>query len=154
LFRALHAWQLMPLLYRNNENTAFQRGAVRWHSVLQGRNDPGADAGPTMPTIINPFELRFRRNQMTKTSMLAASALIAALSIPIVVNAQTPTPAPVPQFKSEKCYGIAKAGKNDCQTTSSSCAGTSRRDGQADAWLYVPAGACERIVGGSLSPKA
>ena len=70
---------------------------------------------------------------MTKISMLAASALVAALAVPLVASAQTPTPAPVPQFKADKCYGIAKAGKNDCQTVSSSCAGTSRRDGQADA---------------------
>jgi uncharacterized membrane protein len=143
---------LMPPLYRNNENTAFQPGAACWQSLLQGRNDPGADAGPT---AVNPVRTDNQEEiHMTKISMLAASALIAALAVPVVVSAQTPTPAPVPQFKSEKCYGIAKAGKNDCQTTSSSCAGTSRRDGQADAWLYVPAGACERIVGGSLSPKA
>jgi len=38
----------MPLLYRNNENTAFQPRAARWQSVLQGRNDPGADAAPTI----------------------------------------------------------------------------------------------------------
>lgn len=88
---------------------------------------------------------------MTKISMLAASALVAALAIPAVVNAG---PAEVPTFKAEKCYGVVKAGKNDCQTANSSCAGTSRRDGQADAWIYTPAGSCERIVGGSLSPKA
>jgi uncharacterized membrane protein len=53
----------------------------------------------------------------------------------------------------EKCYGVAKAGKNDCQTANSSCAGTSKRDNQGDAWLYIPAGSCERIVGGSKDPK-
>jgi uncharacterized membrane protein len=50
----------------------------------------------------------------------------------------------------EKCFGIAKAGKNDCQTTASACAGTASKDGQKDAWLYVPKGSCEKIVGGSL----
>ncbi len=54
----------------------------------------------------------------------------------------------------EKCYGVVKAGKNDCQTKNSSCAGTSTKDGQADAWLFVPKGACEKIVGGSTTPKA
>jgi uncharacterized membrane protein len=88
---------------------------------------------------------------MTKISMLAASALVAALAVPAVATAE---PAAVPTFKAEKCYGIVKAGKNDCQTSNSSCAGTSRRDNQADAWIYVPAGSCERIVGGSVSPKA
>ena len=92
---------------------------------------------------------------MTKASLFAASALAAALTVPLAAIAQNPTPAPVPSsFKAEKCYGIVKAGKNDCQTTSNSCAGTSRRDQQPDAWIYVPAGTCARIVGGSLMPKA
>jgi uncharacterized membrane protein len=52
--------------------------------------------------------------------------------------------------KNEKCYGVAKAGKNDCQTSRSACAGTSTRDGQKDAWIFLPAGTCEKIVGGSL----
>ena len=51
----------------------------------------------------------------------------------------------------EKCYGVSKAGKNDCQTASSSCAGTSKKDHEASAWLGVPKGTCEKIVGGSLT---
>jgi uncharacterized membrane protein len=54
----------------------------------------------------------------------------------------------------EKCYGVAKAGKNDCQTASSACAGTSKVDSQPDAWIYLPKGSCEKVVGGSLTPKA
>ncbi len=54
----------------------------------------------------------------------------------------------------EKCYGVSKAGKNDCQTSSSSCGGTSKTDGQKDAWVYLPKGTCEKIVGGSLKPKS
>lgn len=54
--------------------------------------------------------------------------------------------------KIEKCYGIVKAGKNDCQTANSACAGTAKKDGQKDAWIYVPKGTCEKIVGGSLTP--
>lgn len=50
----------------------------------------------------------------------------------------------------EKCFGIAKAGKNDCQTDNSSCAGTSTMDNQGDAFILVPKGTCDRIVGGSL----
>jgi uncharacterized membrane protein len=51
----------------------------------------------------------------------------------------------------EKCYGVVKAGKNDCQTAASSCAGTSKKDGQKDAWILIPKGTCEKIVGGSLA---
>ena len=51
----------------------------------------------------------------------------------------------------EKCYGVVKAGKNDCQTNNSSCAGTSTADNQKDAWIFLPKGACEKLVGGSLA---
>jgi len=50
----------------------------------------------------------------------------------------------------EKCFGIVKAGKNDCQTAVSACAGTATKDGQKDAWIYVPKGTCDKIVGASL----
>lgn len=53
----------------------------------------------------------------------------------------------------EKCYGIVKAGKNDCQTATSACAGTSKKDNQGDAWIFIPKGSCEKIVGGSLNAK-
>lgn len=82
-----------------------------------------------------------------KTTTLAASALAAAVSFAVVGTAFA-GPAPMPQFKFEKCAGIAKAGMNDCQTAMSSCAGTAKKDGQADAWVYVPAGTCAKIVGG------
>jgi uncharacterized membrane protein len=80
-----------------------------------------------------------------KNTVVIASALAAALSLTAVAAAQA--------ADNEKCYGVAKAGKNDCQTTSHSCAGTASADGQADSWIYVPAGTCEKIVGGSLKPK-
>lgn len=87
-----------------------------------------------------------------KSNALRASAVGSALSLALVALAQA-APAPAPSFKSEKCYGVVKAGNNDCQTANTSCAGTSRRDGQGDAWIYVPAGTCDRLVGGSLTAK-
>ncbi len=51
----------------------------------------------------------------------------------------------------EKCYGVAKAGQNDCAAgEGTTCQGTSTADGQKDAWIYVPAGLCEKLVGSSL----
>lgn len=79
--------------------------------------------------------------------VLVASAVAAAFAVPAATLAQS-GPAPVPPFKHEKCYAVAKAGKNDCQTAASSCAGTSKSDRQADAWIYMPAGTCARIAGG------
>ena len=52
----------------------------------------------------------------------------------------------------EKCYGVAKAGKNDCQTATSSCAGTAKEDRQKDAFITVPKGTCGKIAGGTLAP--
>jgi len=85
-----------------------------------------------------------------KTRLLLVSAVAAAIAVPTLTGAQ---PAPAPTFEAEKCYGIAKAGKNDCQTANSSCAGTSKRDAQKDAWVYVPRGTCDRLVNSSLQPR-
>ena len=85
--------------------------------------------------------------------LLVASALAAAIAAPALINAQGPSPTPA--FKAEKCYGIAKAGKNDCASTgNSSCAGTSKVNADPNAWIYTPVGYCERIVNASLKPKA
>lgn len=54
----------------------------------------------------------------------------------------------------EKCYGVAKQGKNDCKTLANACAGHSLTDAQPDAFIALPKGTCERIVGGSLTPPA
>ena len=54
----------------------------------------------------------------------------------------------------EKCAGIAKAGKNDCGTSKGSCAGTIKMDHDAEAWIYVPKGSCEKIAGGTITDKA
>lgn len=53
----------------------------------------------------------------------------------------------------EKCYGIAKAHMNDCQTSHNSCAGSSAQNNQPDAFLFVPQGLCNKIVSGSLTAK-
>lgn len=52
----------------------------------------------------------------------------------------------------EKCYGIVKAGLNDCQTAGQSCAGSATKDKQADAFIFLPKGTCDKIVGGSVKP--
>lgn len=54
---------------------------------------------------------------------------------------------------SEKCYGVAKAGKNDCAGAAHACAGQSKADGAGNEWVKLPKGTCERLVGGSLTAK-
>jgi uncharacterized membrane protein len=54
----------------------------------------------------------------------------------------------------ERCYGVSKAGKNDCATASSACNGSAKQDFQKDAWVYVPKGTCLKLAGGALQPVA
>jgi len=53
----------------------------------------------------------------------------------------------------EKCYGIAKARHNQCGTNSHMCATLSKKDRDPEAWIFLPKGTCDKIVGGSTSPK-
>lgn len=55
----------------------------------------------------------------------------------------------------EKCYGIVKAGHNDCGNAQKthSCAGQSEVDNDGGEWIALPKGVCEKITGGSLTPK-
>jgi uncharacterized membrane protein len=88
---------------------------------------------------------------MNKTNLIC-SAIAAAATL--AAGAAYAGPAEKPQFSFEKCFGIAKAGQNDCQTATHSCAGTATADNQGDSWIYVPAGTCAKIVGGDSKPKA
>jgi len=59
----------------------------------------------------------------------------------------------------EKCYGVSRAGQNDCAAgPGTSCAGTSTRDWQGNAWKLVAKGTCTSIRtpagNGSLTPIA
>ena len=53
----------------------------------------------------------------------------------------------------EKCYGVAKKGENDCGTAKHSCAGTATVDKSADEWKFVAKGSCEKL-GGKLAAIA
>jgi uncharacterized membrane protein len=54
----------------------------------------------------------------------------------------------------EKCYGIAKAGQNDCGTATHTCAGKAKKDNQPDEWKMVPKGTCEKMGGKTQPPRA
>ena len=53
----------------------------------------------------------------------------------------------------EKCYGVAKAGKNDCAANGHSCAGQSKVDNDPTEWKYVPKGECEKMGGTTSAGK-
>ncbi|MDD1795659.1 DUF2282 domain-containing protein [Enterovibrio makurazakiensis] len=82
---------------------------------------------------------------MKKTNFAVAAAVTSLLA----VGATTLTTTVAQAAEKEKCYGVAKAGKNDCATNTSSCAGTSTKDAQSDAFIVVPEGLCDRLSGSS-----
>jgi uncharacterized membrane protein len=61
--------------------------------------------------------------------------------------------AAIAEEKMEKCYGIVKAGMNDCQIATQSCAGSATKDRQRDAFIFLPPGTCNKIVDGKLTEK-
>jgi uncharacterized membrane protein len=75
--------------------------------------------------------------------LIVSSALASALALGLVnqVAAQ--------EKGKEKCYGVAKAGQNDCANLSGthSCAGMSKADKAADDWKMVAAGTCKSMKG-------
>ena len=54
----------------------------------------------------------------------------------------------------EKCYGIAKAGQNDCGTATHTCAGKAKKDNAPDEWKMVAKGTCEKLGGKTKAPAA
>ncbi|QUL37770.1 DUF2282 domain-containing protein [Erythrobacter sp. JK5] len=84
---------------------------------------------------------------------LAGVALTAGIAAGLATSPAAAQKAPA----KEKCYGVAKAGKNDCAAgPGTSCSGTSTRDYQGNAWKYVDKGTCVTIETpkgkGSLKP--
>lgn len=76
----------------------------------------------------------------------------AEVAIPTEPKAAAPT---TEGFRKEKCFGIARAGMNDCAATDGShaCAGYSKKDSTPHDWVLLPAGVCQKIVGGEGKPK-
>jgi uncharacterized membrane protein len=80
-----------------------------------------------------------------RNAVFVASALAVALSMTSVPTAQAQ--------ETEQCFGVAKAGKNDCKAGAHECAGQSTVDADPQSFVVVPKGTCEKIAGGSLQPQ-
>ena len=74
---------------------------------------------------------------MKKEILLSAGLLLASMPI-------------TSALADEACYGVVVAGENGCSTSVSACAGHAPDDGMKDAYIYLPNGLCEKLVGGSL----
>jgi uncharacterized membrane protein len=75
---------------------------------------------------------------------LAVSGVLALSGAALVTSALAADEA------TEQCAGIVKAGKNDCATSTNACHGHVTTDSNPEAWIYVPKGTCERLVGGRM----
>jgi len=78
------------------------------------------------------------RTLSAATLALALGSALSMAALPMSAHADVAKPA------MEKCFGVALKGKNDCAAgAGTTCAGTSAKDYQANAWKFVPAGTCE-----------
>jgi uncharacterized membrane protein len=85
-----------------------------------------------------------------QTTIQAAVAGLFALGLAASVSA-----APVaPDASKDKCFGVAKAGQNDCAAGKHACAGQSAVDNDPVSWKYVAKGTCEKVGGKMAPPKA
>ena len=73
-------------------------------------------------------------------------------AVAALVAAGLAQPAQAQDKDKEKCYGIAKAGQNDCGTATHTCAGKAKKDNAPDEWKYVAKGTCEKLGGKTQPP--
>ena len=87
---------------------------------------------------------------MNKRSALVAAALVSVASI----AAANPSMSASAKADKEKCYGVAKAGGNDCGSAdgSHSCAGQAKTDNAPSEWKFVAKGTCEKMGGKTTPP--
>jgi uncharacterized membrane protein len=85
------------------------------------------------------------------TTVRAATAITSLIAIGTLALPGVCLGADKPDM--EKCFGVAKAGKNDCAAAAHACAGQSTKDASATEWILLPKGTCERLVGGKLAGK-
>lgn len=83
--------------------------------------------------------------------LVASSALASVMALGLTTTAGAASHAAKDSGAKgkEKCFGIAKAGQNDCANISGthSCAGQSKVDNGTDEWKYVAAGTCKDMKG-------
>jgi uncharacterized membrane protein len=85
-----------------------------------------------------------------QSTIQAAIAGLLALGLVGSISA-----APVaPDATKDKCYGISKAGQNDCAAGKHSCAGQTKADNDPMDWKYVAKGTCENVGGKTMPPKS
>ena len=81
---------------------------------------------------------------LSKPTSSQAAALALAVGTALAL---AQAPAQAQSADKEKCFGVALKGKNDCAAgPGTTCAGTSTRDYQGNAWKLVAKGSCEKTA--------
>lgn len=90
---------------------------------------------------------------MNKKAKFLTAASIALATIAQTSNASAHL-EPKKNDDKEKCYGVVKAGKNDCasKANSHSCATFAKTDNDPNEWIKLPKGLCDKLVGGDTKP--
>jgi len=87
---------------------------------------------------------------MKDRKLLTQTAITGVLALglgTLAINAE----AAKPKWNGyEKCAGIAKKGMNDCGTSKHNCAGQAATNNDAEEWVYLPKGRCEKIAGSRI----
>ena len=83
---------------------------------------------------------------ITLSAMLGAAALAVASTAAFAGEEKA-----MDKPAMEHCYGVAKAGKNDCANASHSCAGQATKDMDKTSFVSLPAGVCAKLAGGSTT---
>ncbi len=80
---------------------------------------------------------------------VVSSALASVMALGLVATAGAASHAAKPAADKEKCYGIAKAGQNDCANLAGThtCSGNSKVDNDPGEWKYVATGTCKDMKG-------
>jgi len=78
--------------------------------------------------------------------LAVAAAMIGAVTMSVRHNGQG-------SIERERCYGITKAGQNDCANAVHSCAKQAKVDSDQHEWVAVPKGTCRRLAGGVLEER-
>ena len=80
-------------------------------------------------------------------SLRQSHTLALALALGAALTVTNASANPTAEQKSEKCFGVSMAGKNDCKAgAGTTCAATSKKDYAGNAWKHVPAGTCTTLV--------
>lgn len=117
--------------------------------VLRGRKAAARATGPVCeaPQTAPQIDPVRRIATGAAISVAAAAALYGMYKS---VEVYSPAARASSGGETEKCFGVAKAGQNDCSTAIHSCNSQAKVDNAPEDFKFVPNGTCLKI-GGKLS---